>query len=99
MAEKGLWDRRLEFTISWATIFKIFAAVLIAYLAIQLRLLFGLLLIAFLIAVTLWPIVRWTSQRKWPRWAGILIAVHVLLACVALFLGLLIPSITNQVTG
>jgi predicted PurR-regulated permease PerM len=97
MAEKGLRGRpQTEITIAWATLLKIAAACLLAYLAFRLQLLVGILFIALLIAITLSPIVIWSVRRGWPKWVGVLISSTLMLAFVALFLGVLIPSLTNQ---
>src|SRR4051794_7119806 len=96
MPEKGSEGQRLEFVIPWSTIFKIFAAGLLVYVLIQLRLFFGLLLLALLIAITLYPLIRWTRKLDWPKWTGVLLSTIVLLAIVAAFFAVLIPSITGQ---
>ena len=88
-----------EITVSWSTLLKIAVACLIGYLVVELRLLLGLLLIAFLIAVTLYPIIRWTNRRHWPKWTGVTISAIILFGIVALFFGALIPSITSQGRG
>lgn len=90
---------RVELTISWATIAKIFAALLIAFLAIHLSRLFELLLLALLIAITLFPILTWTRRRKWPDWIGVLLVALLLLVGVSLFAGVLLPTLGNQATG
>ena len=99
MPERGNQGNRLEVIIPSSALLKVAAACLLGYIVVQLRLLLGLLLIAFLIAVTLYPIVRWTKKHNWPRWIGVTVSVLIILTVVGLFFGALIPSITSQGRG
>jgi predicted PurR-regulated permease PerM len=87
---------RVEFTVSWAAILRVLLASLIVYLCLQLWLLLELLFFALLIAITLWPIVIWTRKRGWPKWTGVTVSAIVLLACVALFFGVLVPTVSHE---
>lgn len=64
----------LRITVTWATLFKILLAVLLAFAALKLWPLVGILILALLIAITFWPVMRWTAARGWPKWTGVLIA-------------------------
>ncbi len=99
MADEGFEGRETEITVSWITLFKILAAVLLAYLSIQLWPLVELLFLALLIALTLSPIVRWTRRRGWPEWTGIAISFVLLLSFVILFFGFLVPSMALQASA
>jgi predicted PurR-regulated permease PerM len=90
---------KTEITISWLTLLKIAAALLLGWLAIELARLFELLFVALLIALALRPILSWTERRGWPRWVGILFAALLLFGIVAGFIGVLIPTLTNQVSA
>jgi predicted PurR-regulated permease PerM len=96
MPEKGSEGKRLEVIIPWATIFKIFAACALGYALIQLRVFLGLFLLALLIGITLYPIVRWTADHRWPKWTGVLLSAVILLVFVGAFFAVLIPAITTQ---
>lgn len=88
--------RTIEIAVSWVTILKVLAAALLTYLAVELWPLLALLLLALLIAITLFPILHWTRRRRWPDWSGILLIALLLFVSVALFAGILIPTIGNQ---
>jgi predicted PurR-regulated permease PerM len=84
--------------VSWVTILKVLAAALVAYLTVKLGPLLALLLLALLIAITLFPILQWTRRRRWPDWIGILLIALLLFFAVALFAGIIVPTIGNQAT-
>jgi predicted PurR-regulated permease PerM len=91
--------RKIEVTVSWATILKLLVAVLFAYLGTQLWPLLALLFLALLIAITLFPILQWTRRHRWPNWLGILMIGLLLFVSVALFAGILIPTVGNEGAG
>lgn len=53
---------------------------------------------ALFIALGLDPVVRWLEARKFPRAAGIVVAVSTLGLAIAAFFATLIPTIVQQVT-
>ena len=53
---------------------------------------------ALFIALGLDPVVRWLETKKFPRAAGIVVAVSTLALAVAAFFATLIPTIVQQVT-
>jgi predicted PurR-regulated permease PerM len=53
---------------------------------------------ALFIALGLDPVVRWLEGKKFPRAAGIVVAVSTLALAVAAFFATLIPTIVQQVT-
>ena len=89
----------LELTVSWATLLKILVAVLFAFIAMQLWPLVQLLFLGLLIAITFWPVLRWTAARRWPKWSGVMIAAVLVIGFVVLVFGVLIPAMGNQATG
>jgi predicted PurR-regulated permease PerM len=91
--------RQIEITISWVTILKMLTAGALTYLAIKLWPLLALLLLALLIAITLFPILHWTRRRGWPDWCGILLIGVLLFVSVGLFAGILIPTIGSEGAG
>ena len=96
MPEEPMPARKIEITVSWVTILKVVVAGFLVFLAIKLWPLLALLLLALLVAITLFPILRWTRRRAWPDWTGILLIALLLFVSVALFAGFLIPTIGNQ---
>jgi predicted PurR-regulated permease PerM len=70
---------RLEITVAWTTLLKIFVAGLLAYLAFRLWQLVELLLLALLIAVAFQPLIEWTRRKGWPKWGGVLVCALMLL--------------------
>lgn len=91
--------RALRITVTWGTLFKILIAVLLAFTAIKLWPLVEILLLGLLIAITFWPVVRWTAARGWPKWTGVLISAILVFGFVILFLGVLIPALGEQATA
>jgi len=86
----------VELTISWKTILKVLLAILLAVLAVQLRHVFADIILALLIAITLWPVIFWTRKRRWPKWSGVTMTTLILVGSTALILVLLIPTVTRQ---
>ena len=89
----------VKITVTWGTLFKILAAVLLAFAAFKLWPLVEVLLLGLLIAITFWPLLRWTAARGWPKWSGVLIATLLVSSFVVFFLGVLIPAMGDQAAG
>lgn len=89
---------RLEVTISWATLLKVFLAGLLAYLAFRLWRLAELLLLALMVAIAFQPLMEWTKKRRWPKWLGVLLVAVLLLGSTALFVIILVPKIGTEGT-
>jgi len=86
----------IEFTVSWRTILKVLVAALLAFVAVRLWPLIELLVIALLIAITLFPLLQWTRRRRWPDWTGVLLCALLLFTAVVLFAAVLVPTVGNQ---
>jgi predicted PurR-regulated permease PerM len=91
-------NSRTEVTVSWGTIFKVFSAFLLAYLAIRLWRLAELLLLALLIAIAFRPLVLWTRRRNWPNWTNSVMAAIILFGSTGLITFLIVPTIGEQGT-
>ena len=85
-------------TVTWATLFKILTVVLLAFVVVKIAPLLEILILALLIAITFWPMMRWTQARGWPVSSGVLIAAVVVLGFVIVFFGVLIPAVAQQLT-
>lgn len=94
--ETGPEHSTVGITIPWRTIFKIAAACLLGYLAVQLRRFIELLLLSILIAIAFRPLVQWTARHRWPRWTVVLLCALILFGSTGLFFGLLVPTIGSQ---
>lgn len=90
--------RQVRVEISWKSIFRVLLAGLAAYTAILLWPVFKLLVLAILIAVALYPIVRWVRRRGWPEWLGLLLASATLLVVVVGCFAIIAPLVFRQVT-
>ena len=89
----------LRITVTWATLLKILLAVLLAFVALKLWPLAEILILGLLIAITFWPVMRWTAARGWPKWIGVLIAAVLVFGFVVVFVGVLIPALGEQATA
>ncbi len=69
---------------------------MLAWAALRLWPLLEVLFLALLVAVTLWPVLRWMLARGWPKWIGVLLTALALASFVAVFLGVLIPAMSSQ---
>ena len=86
----------VRWEITWGSIFRILAGILLAYLAVLLWPMAELLLLGILIAVTLYPIVSWTCRNDRPRWMGVLMGSLILLVLAALLFGLIGPLLFTE---
>jgi predicted PurR-regulated permease PerM len=89
----------VRITVTLATLFKILFAVLLAFVALKLWPLAEILILGLLIAITFWPVMRWTAARGWPKWTGVLIAAVLVLGFVVVFVLVLIPALSEQATA
>jgi predicted PurR-regulated permease PerM len=96
MPEEPPPPHKIEVTVSWSTLLKVVMAGLLVFLAVKLWPLLALLLLALLVAITLFPILRWTRRHGWPNWAGVLFIALLLLVSVGLFAGFLVPTLGSQ---
>lgn len=87
---------RLELHIPRVTFFKVFGAILLAYVACQLWSLLLLVFLALLIAVTLDPMVEWLESRGLKRWLSLLIVIGGFLALLCFGMALTIPVLFEQ---
>lgn len=90
---------RTEVIISGKTIGKIIASGLTVYLAIQLWPLALMLVMAILLAITLYPLVGVLSRYGIPRKAALVIITLGLLSIVAIFFGLISPPLIDQISS
>jgi predicted PurR-regulated permease PerM len=87
---------RLLLDVSWKSIFRVLTGILLAYLAVVLWPLLELIILALLIAVAVYPIVRWSCRKGSPRWVGLLLASGALVTGVLVFFLLLGPMVIKQ---
>src|SRR4051812_7684922 len=74
-----------ELTVSWRTIVRVIATVVVACLLWRLSSLITLGAIAVVLALTLNPVVVWLEERRCPRWGAATGIVVLLVGAVAAF--------------
>jgi predicted PurR-regulated permease PerM len=79
----ALTTQKVQLEITWKSVIRILLGVLLGYLAVLLWPILKMLILAILIAVALYPLVRWVERKGWPRWVGVSVASTTLLAVVA----------------
>jgi predicted PurR-regulated permease PerM len=87
---------RVQLEITWKSVLRLLLGVLLAYVAMLLWPICKLLVQAILIAVALYPMVRWAVRKGWPRWAGLLLASATLLVIVVGCLAIIAPMAFRQ---
>lgn len=87
---------RLEITVSWTTLLKVFLACLLAYLVIRLWPLAELLFLALLISIAFPTLMKWSKKHCWPNWAGVLVAALLLLGSTSLLVVVLSPTVGRE---
>jgi predicted PurR-regulated permease PerM len=98
MARSPSRPPRIELTVSWATLLKLVVFAALVFAGIKLLPLFGLLFLALLISMTLAPLVGWLTRRGVPKWAGVALCAVLVFGSVALFLFVVTPVATAQVS-
>ncbi len=90
---------RVQIELTWSSIARLLLAVLLAYVAILLWPILRLLVLSTLIAMAVYPIVRWVVRRGWPRWLGVVAASVTLLIVVVGCLAIIAPMVFRQMTA
>lgn len=85
--------------IPWGTIFKVFAACLLAFIAIKLSRFIALLLISLVIAIAFRPLLQWIARHRWPRWTGVFVCGLILFGTAGIIFGMIVPVISSQGMG
>jgi predicted PurR-regulated permease PerM len=88
--------RRVRVEITWASIFRVLIGILLAATAVALWPMFKLLVLAILIAVSLYPMVSWGLAKGWPRGVGLAIATSLLLLVAIGLFGFLGPVVFRE---
>ncbi len=88
--------RRVRIVIPFATIAKLLAAALFVWVVLKLWLLFLVLLVAVLIAVTLHPVVAWLQRRGLSRGLAIAVMGLTLLGLILSFAVFVLPPLVAQ---
>jgi predicted PurR-regulated permease PerM len=82
--------------ITWKSVIRVLLAVLLANVALTLLPIVKGLVLATLVAVALYPVVRWSRRRGWPRWAGVLLASAALTTTVIGCFAIIGPIVFSQ---
>ena len=91
--------QRVQIEVTWRSVLRLLMGLLLAYIGIRLWPVFKVLLLASLLAVALYPIVTWADRRKWPRWAGYVLAIATLLFVVVGCLAVIGPLLFHQLAA
>ena len=90
---------RVQVEITGKSIIRLLLGLLLAYAAIRLWPIFKVLVLAILIAVALYPTVRWADRKGWPQWAGQLLAVATLFLVVVGCFVVIGPIVFHQLAA
>lgn len=88
--------RRVKIVIPFATIARLLVAALVVWVVLKLWLLFLVLLVAVLIAVTLHPVVAWLQRRGLSRGLAVAVVGVTLLGLILSFAVFVLPPLVAQ---
>src|SRR4051794_37155790 len=91
--------RRLELAVPWCTLLKLGLFAALVYVFLKLIPLCAMLLLALLIAITLWPVADWVMGRGGPKWLAVVVCAVLLFGAVGLFLFVVSPIVTTQISA
>jgi predicted PurR-regulated permease PerM len=94
--EHSTTERTVRIDITWSSLLRIFLAISLVGIVLALWPMIELLILAILVAVALYPIVRWSENRNLPRLAGLIAASAILLATAVGFFAFLGPMLLKQ---
>src|SRR3954463_4185825 len=83
--------RAVRIEITWGSIFRVLFGIFLAAVLMGLWPMIELLILAILVAVALYPIIRWVESRRLPRSVGLLTASALLLSISVGFFAFLGP--------
>src|SRR4029079_7822505 len=89
-------DRRLSLTIPWSTLMKVIAAAALVAVLLHIWYILTLILIAIIIAVGLYPAVRWLEGFGWSRSTSATVVVLVMFAIIVGFFAVMWSSMIGQ---
>ncbi len=87
---------RVQVEVTWKSILRLIVAGLLIYTAVVLWPIFKALILAILIAVALYPMVRWARRKGWPQWVGLLLATTTLLVVIVGCFAIIAPMVFHQ---
>ncbi len=88
--------QRVQLEITWRSILRLILGGLLAYAGVLLLPIFKLLVLSILLAVALYPLVRWAHRKGWPTWAGHFLATATLVVVVVGCFAILAPMAFRQ---
>jgi predicted PurR-regulated permease PerM len=89
-------SRTVRIEITWSSIFRVLLGIVLAGVLLSLWPMLELLILAILVASALYPIIRWTENKRLSRGFGLTIASALLLACSVAFFAFLGPTLLKQ---
>ena len=94
--EKETDSQSYDFTISWRTIFKILAGIVIALAVARLARFLEIIGLSVLLAIALRPIFNWTVKHKWPRWASVWLCAMIIFGGAGIVLATVVPLAAKE---
>lgn len=98
-SEAPQFQREVQLDLTWKSIFRVLLAGLLVYTLILLSPILKVLIVSVLLAVALYPIVRWAERKGWPGWMGELLAAVALLAVVVGCFVIIGPMLFQQIAN
>ncbi|MDD3678970.1 MAG: AI-2E family transporter, partial [Patescibacteria group bacterium] len=92
-------NEKITVNISARSVLVFFGIIALAYLAIVLKGLILMFVLAYILAVALKPSVNWLKKIKIPRVLGTIFVVSIILAIFGAVLGFLFPILFNQLNN
>jgi predicted PurR-regulated permease PerM len=94
--QNGSQPATVRIDITWLSLFRVFLAILLVGILITLWPMIELFILAILIAVSLYPLVRWAESKNLPRWIGLVSASALLLITSVGFFAFWGPMLLKQ---
>lgn len=88
--------QELEIHVPFKTIIKVLATALLVYSLIILAPLIMTLFLAAMLAVTLFPLLRFLNRHRFPGWVGVAIVVGVFISIATVFIVVILPPLVAQ---
>lgn len=92
-------DKRVTIEFSFSTLFWVLGIIMALWLVIQVKEILVSVLLAFILAMAVSPLVDNLQKRKIPRSLSITVIYVVIIAILALVFRLIIPPVINQIGG
>ena len=89
-------SRPCDLNISWSTIFKVLAGILIVLAILRIARFLELIALSALLGIALRPVFNWAAQRGWPKWIGVWLCAMILFGAAAVVLATVVPLAATE---